>query len=109
MIFFAEPKQLPSIRALNHIIPLIPRSKAINIRPYKSSYIHKGEIEGLVNEMLQNRIIQHSYSSYASSILLVEKKNNTWKFYIDYKQLNNITIKKNKFHIPLFDDLLGKL
>jgi len=31
MIFFAEPKQLPSIRALNHIIPLIPRSKAINI------------------------------------------------------------------------------
>jgi hypothetical protein len=108
MIFFGEPKQLPSVRALNHIIPFILGSKVINIRPCKSSYVHKGEIERLVNEMLQNRIIQHSYNSYASSILLLKKKDNTWRFYIDYRQLNNITIK-NKFHIPLFDDLLGEL
>jgi hypothetical protein len=43
---------LPSTRALNHKNPLIPRAKPINMRPYKSSYMYKEEIERLVKEML---------------------------------------------------------
>jgi hypothetical protein len=48
---------LPSTRALDHKIPLIPRAKPINMRPYKSSYMHKKEIEKLMKEILRNGII----------------------------------------------------
>jgi hypothetical protein len=34
----------------------------VNIRPYKSSCVHKKEIEKLVREMLQNGVIQHNYN-----------------------------------------------
>jgi hypothetical protein len=37
-----------------------------------------------------------------------DKKDITWIFYIDYKQLNNMIIK-NKFLAPLIDDLLDEL
>jgi len=41
---FAKSTQSPLVRTLDHIIPLIPGFKPINIKLYKISYIHKGEI-----------------------------------------------------------------
>jgi hypothetical protein len=62
----------------------------------------------LVKEILTNKVIQHSSNSFASLVLLVKKKYNIWRFYMDYRQLNNLTIK-NEFLIPLIDELLDEL
>jgi hypothetical protein len=105
---FEKSRALPPARRFDHKIPLKLGSQPINIRPYKSSFIQKGEIEKLVKEMISNGVIQHSVSPFASPVLLVKKKDNTWRFCIDYRQLNEQTIK-NKFPIPLIDDLLDEL
>jgi hypothetical protein len=72
-LLFEEQKQLPSVRNLDHQIPLIPWAKPVNIRLCKSSFIHKKEMERLVREMLSNGILQHSSNSFSPPVLLVKK------------------------------------
>ncbi|XP_026399763.1 uncharacterized protein LOC113295647 [Papaver somniferum] len=105
---FTDKTTLPPQRNLDHQIPLKPNSEPVNLRPYRCPYIQKSIVENLVTEMLHSGIIQPSHSSFASPILLVKKKDNTWIFCVDYKKLNNITIK-DKFPIPIIDEMLDEL
>ncbi|XP_019153739.1 PREDICTED: uncharacterized protein LOC109150304 [Ipomoea nil] len=106
---FEEPKSLPPSRSLDHEIPLIPGAKPVHSKPYRYSYLQKNAIEKMVDEMLTAGIISHSSSPFASPVLLVpKKKDNTWRFCVDYRALNGITTK-NKFPIPLIEDLFSEL
>lgn len=58
--------------------------------------------------MLSTSIIQASHGPFASPVLPVKKKDGTWRFCVDHRQLNNIPVK-NKFPIPIIDDLLNEL
>lgn len=85
---FQLPTELPPTRPFDHKIPLIPRVKLLNVKPYKYSPTQKDEIERQITEMLKNDIIQHSNSPFSSQVILVKKKDVTWRFCTDYRQLN---------------------
>lgn len=105
---FKEPKGLPPRREFDHGIVLLPNAKPVNIKPYRYSPMQKDEIEQQIVAMLQQGIIQPSSSPFASPVLLVKKKDGTWRFCIDYRALNEITVK-NKYPIPIVDELLDEL
>ncbi|XP_016549422.1 uncharacterized protein LOC107849328 [Capsicum annuum] len=105
---FEEPTDLPPSRAQDHAISIIPRARPLSLRPYRYNHYQKNELEKQIAEILQQGIIQPSRSPYSSLVLLVKKKNGNWRFCIDYRELNKITIK-DKFPIPLVDDLLDEL
>lgn len=105
---FEEPKGLPPIRAFDHSIPLLPEAKPVNLCRYRYNPAQKDEIERQVAEMLQQGVIQPSVSPFSSPVLLVQKKDLTWRFCIDYRHLNAITVK-NRYPLPIVDELLDEL
>jgi Reverse transcriptase (RNA-dependent DNA polymerase) len=99
---------LPPHREIDHKIPLVPNAQPVNLRSYWYSYFQKMELEKIVDEMLKNSIIKFSTSPFSSPSLLVKKKDGSWRLCIDYRQLNFLTIK-NKYPIPIIDELLDEL
>lgn len=105
---FTEPKGLPPARSCDQTIPLLQGSQPVNQRSYRVPYIQKAEIKKQIKEMLAAGVIQESSSPYASPIILVKKKDGTWRMCVDYRRLNELTVK-NKYLIPLIDELLDEL
>jgi Reverse transcriptase (RNA-dependent DNA polymerase) len=105
---FEQSTTLRPQRTIDHKIQLFPDCKPVNLRPYRYAYFQKMDIENIVAELLQNVIIRSSTSPFVSPALLVKKKDGTWHVCIDYRQLNSQTIK-NKYPIPIIEDLLDEL
>lgn len=105
---FKEPSHLPPTRKIQHAINIREGVAPFKSKPYRYPYYQKAEIESLVEQMLYQGIIQPSESPFASPVLLVRKKDGSWRMCIDYRRLNDATIKDN-FPIPIIDDLLDEL
>lgn len=71
---FKEPKGLPPSRPQDHRIPLQAGAQPVNVRPYRYTFEQKNEMEKLIKEMLVTSVIRPSRSPYASTDLLVKKK-----------------------------------
>lgn len=99
---------LPPPRAIDHRIQLKEGESPVNVRPYRYAQVQKTEIENMIAEMITKGIIQSSISPYSSSVILVKKKYRSWRFCMDYRALNQVTVP-DKFPIPVIEELLYEL
>ncbi|XP_073265974.1 uncharacterized protein [Populus alba] len=103
---FQKPKGLPTVRDHDHKIPLKSGSEAVNLRPYRYSGLQKDSLERMVTDMLETGIIRTSNNPFASPVILVKKKDSKWRLCVDYRALNQLTIK-DKY--PMIEELLEEL
>jgi hypothetical protein len=105
---FAEPQCLPPPRHLSHRIRLKPGTGAVAVRPYRYAHTQKDELERQCDDMLRQGVIRPSSSAFSSPALLIRKADGSWSFCVDYRALNDATIK-DKFPIPVVEELLDEL
>lgn len=105
---FIEPHRLPPVRELCHRIHLKKGADAVVVQLYHYAQLQKDELKCQCADMLQQGTIRRSTSAFSSPVLLVKKSDGSWRFCVDYRALNEKTIK-DKFHIPVVDELLDEL
>ncbi|MCO5578425.1 hypothetical protein L7F22_032267 [Adiantum nelumboides] len=92
----------------DHMIELLPGSSPPNKPPYRVSQAQQEEIMRQVNELGEKGMVRLSSSPFCSPVLLVQKKDGTYRMCVNYRALNRITIK-NRFPMPQVEDLFDKL
>jgi len=107
-VFQDPPKGLPPLRGIEHQIDFIQGSSLPNRPAYRTNPEEAKEIQKQVNDLLEKGWVQHSMSPCAMPVILVPKKDGTWRMCIDCRAINNITIKY-RHPIPRLDDLLDEL
>lgn len=111
-IFYLEHQNLTFTSAIKHNINTkddIP----VHSKSYRYPFCHKAEIQKQITKMLEQGIIRHSNSPWASPVWIVKKKmdasgKNKWRLVIDYRKLNDKTVA-DKYPIPNINDILDKL
>jgi hypothetical protein len=107
-VFGDIPLGRPPDRGFEHIIELEEGTRAMITTSYRHPKAYKDEIEKTIKELLAMGHIRPSSSPFASSVVLVKKKDGTLRMCIDYRALNNRTIK-NRYPIPRIDELMDEL
>ncbi len=103
-----EANELPPHRSYDHSIPLL-EGKSPPFGPIYS--LSEKELKVLYNyiqDNLANRFITPSLSSAGAPILFVKKADGSLRLCVDYRGLNNITVK-NRYPLPLISELLHRL
>jgi hypothetical protein len=102
-----SPGRLPD-RGFEHMIELEAGATPVITAPYRHPKKIKDKIEKAIKELLAMGQIRPSMSPFASSFILILKKDGTLRMCIDYRVLNKKTIK-NCYPIPRIDELMDEL
>lgn len=100
--------KLPPDRGVEHTIETVPGSAPVNRHAYRLTQEELAELRRQLEDFLARGLIRPSTSPYASPVLFVKKKEGGFRMCIDYRHLNNQTVK-NRYPLPRIDDLLDQL
>ncbi len=99
---------MPPDRDIEFLIELLPGTGPILKRPYRMPANDREEIKKQIKELLEKGYIRPSSSPWGAPVLLVEKKDGSLRMVVDYRALNVVMIK-NKYPLPMINDLFDQL
>jgi hypothetical protein len=107
-VFPEELPGMPPDRDIEFVIDLIPGTSPIAKRPYRMAASELTELKKQLEELQQMGFIRPSSSPWGAPVLFVKKKDGSMRLCVDYRALNEVTIK-NKYPLPRIDDLFNQL
>ncbi|XP_074315225.1 uncharacterized protein LOC141651409 [Silene latifolia] len=107
-VFPDEIPGLPPQRDIDFGIDLKPGTGLISKAPYRMGSKELEELKNQLEELLDKGYVRPSVSPWGAPVLFVKKKDVSMRLCVDYRELNNVTIK-NRYPLPWIDDLFDQL
>ena len=105
------PEDLPGMlpdSEIEFVIELVPGTAPIYKRPYRMDANQLAELKDQIQDLLDKGYIHPSTSPWGAPITFVPKKDGGTRMCVDYRALNEVTIK-NKYPPPRIEDLFDQL
>jgi hypothetical protein len=103
-VFSEELPGMPPDRDIEFSIELLPGTAPISKRPYRMDVKDLVELKKQIEELLEKGFIRPCSSPWGAPVLFVSKKDGSGRMCVDYRSLNEVTIK-NKYPLPRIEDL----
>jgi hypothetical protein len=107
-VFPEELPGMPPDRDIEFVIELKPGTAPIYKTPFRMTTLELAELKEHIRELLEKGFIYPSSSPWGAPVIFVPKKDGTQRLCMDYRALNEVTIK-NKYLLPKIDDLFDQL
>jgi hypothetical protein len=107
-VFPEELPGMPPDRDIVFLIELLPGTPPISKRPYRMPVNELVELKKKIAELQAKGFIRPSSSPWGAPVLFMEKKDGTQRTCIDYRSLNEVTIK-NEYPLPRIEDLFDQM
>ena len=107
-VFPDELPEMPPDRDIEFSIDLVLGTSPIAKRPYRMAASELAKLKKQLEELQQSGFIRPSSSPWGAPVLFVKKKDGSMRLCVDYRALNEVTIK-NKYPLPRIDDLFDQL
>jgi hypothetical protein len=107
-VFPEELPGMPPDREVEFAIDLLPGTAPVSKRPYRMSVEELKELKKQLTELQEARYIHPSSSPWGVLVLFVQKKDESQRMCVDYRSLNDVTMK-NKYPLPRIEDLFDQM
>ena len=99
---------LGTLKGAVHRIEIVPGAKPVYQQPYRCGIERRKAEDAEVQRMLQAGVITPSNAEWASPVILVPKPDGSLRFCVDYRKLNNITVR-DSYPMPRMDECIDSL
>ncbi|GJV92820.1 putative reverse transcriptase domain-containing protein [Tanacetum coccineum] len=107
-VFSKDLPGLPPTRQVEFQIDLAPGATLVAQAPYRLAPSEMKELSDQLQELSNKVFIRPNSSPWRALVLFVKKKDGSFRMFIDYKELNKLTVK-NRYPLPRIDDLFDQL
>lgn len=107
-VFPNELSRLTPKQELEFIIELVPGTHPISLPSYRMAPMELKELKVQLHDLMDKDFVLPSVSSWRAPVLFVKNNDGTMRLYINYHQLNKVTIC-NKYPLPCINDLFDQL
>ena len=107
-VFPEELAGIPLEREVDLSIEIMPGTTPVSRAPYRMAPAELKELKVQLQKLLDKGFVRPSVLPWGAHVLFVKKKDGTLRMSIDYRQINNVTVK-NKYPLPRIKDLFDHL
>ena len=107
-VFSINDEDIGKTDLIKHSIPTVEGAQPFRQAPHRLGPAKEAEAEKQVKMLLEKGMIEPSSGAWSSPVVLVRKKDQSWRFCIDYRRLNTLTVQ-DAYPLPRIDESLDAL